>query len=387
MARFHFFYDESEHSREIGLKTISADNYYDNFVSVIVGWNEEKNAEIEEAYLAFEEKYKDRKHDGELKSTTIKKRQLKYGFASLDKNNTEFLSDLLSLFSDSILVYYSSHSKIEYIINQLFCNYPSNSILDKNALIYTIVKALVINKPQEVQKAIYKLPDNFVKSLKHFFQSKIAIDKGNIELKAIEINAFEQALIIIDTVQVPNTIEWDYAPPFIGFKDYLKARRIKDYTLTIDREGDEQKTVSAARNAGIVNATESISTETIGIRMADMLAGVISKMMKTLAQSLHSSGIRKTLLIEKWFKLNSDQFALYKKFYHIIVEHKDYFFKAVASIYADDILALYALLDYMNHFEKANELEEGIELRGEDYNAHVCNALEYYFKKLRNRRF
>ena len=38
-----FYYDESEHSRKINDKTIKSDNYYDNFVSVIVGWPKEKN--------------------------------------------------------------------------------------------------------------------------------------------------------------------------------------------------------------------------------------------------------------------------------------------------------------------------------------------------------
>ena len=29
MAKYDFYYDESEHSRKINLKTVSADNYYD----------------------------------------------------------------------------------------------------------------------------------------------------------------------------------------------------------------------------------------------------------------------------------------------------------------------------------------------------------------------
>lgn len=34
---YGFFYDEAEHSRKINYKTITAQNYYDNFVAVIVG--------------------------------------------------------------------------------------------------------------------------------------------------------------------------------------------------------------------------------------------------------------------------------------------------------------------------------------------------------------
>ena len=30
MGKYHFYYDESEHSRKINLNTVNADNYYDN---------------------------------------------------------------------------------------------------------------------------------------------------------------------------------------------------------------------------------------------------------------------------------------------------------------------------------------------------------------------
>ena len=37
MSKHYFFYDESEHSRKISYKTVSALNYYDNFIAMIVG--------------------------------------------------------------------------------------------------------------------------------------------------------------------------------------------------------------------------------------------------------------------------------------------------------------------------------------------------------------
>ena len=38
MPHYQFYYDETEHSRVINQNTISAENFYDNFISVIVGW-------------------------------------------------------------------------------------------------------------------------------------------------------------------------------------------------------------------------------------------------------------------------------------------------------------------------------------------------------------
>ena len=83
MGKFNFYYDESEHSRKINHKTITAENYSDSFIAVIVGWLSENQASLYERYGTFEEKYQHRQSDGELKSNTIKQSQLKSGFASL----------------------------------------------------------------------------------------------------------------------------------------------------------------------------------------------------------------------------------------------------------------------------------------------------------------
>ena len=58
MSEYIFFYDESEHSRKINYNTVSATNYYDNFVTMIVGWST-KNDEILQRYMTFEAKYGD----------------------------------------------------------------------------------------------------------------------------------------------------------------------------------------------------------------------------------------------------------------------------------------------------------------------------------------
>lgn len=72
---YKFYYDESEHSRKINYNTVTAENYYDNFVFVIVGWPQEKEKAIFEKYSAFETKYAKRKDkNGELKSQTLKKK-------------------------------------------------------------------------------------------------------------------------------------------------------------------------------------------------------------------------------------------------------------------------------------------------------------------------
>lgn len=71
---FEFFYDESEHSRKINYSTVVSENYYDNFLTTIVGWQTADEEIVLEKYFNFEKTYSDRKSDGELKSTTLKKK-------------------------------------------------------------------------------------------------------------------------------------------------------------------------------------------------------------------------------------------------------------------------------------------------------------------------
>lgn len=117
--KYVFFYDETEHSRKINYQTVTANNYCDNFITGIVGWKAEENECISDRYLAFESKYDYRKKDGELKSQTMKTKDFRLGFASLNNHTIEFYEDLVSLFDEKIIIYFSVFSKIEYIINQL----------------------------------------------------------------------------------------------------------------------------------------------------------------------------------------------------------------------------------------------------------------------------
>ena len=78
MSKYVFYYDEASHSRKINYKTISAPNYYDNFITMVVGWSNEKDS-ILQRYINFEKKYADRQdRNGEIKSTMLNQKQFKY---------------------------------------------------------------------------------------------------------------------------------------------------------------------------------------------------------------------------------------------------------------------------------------------------------------------
>lgn len=49
--KYVFFYDETEHSRKINYETVTANNYYDNFITGIVGWKAEDDECISDRWI------------------------------------------------------------------------------------------------------------------------------------------------------------------------------------------------------------------------------------------------------------------------------------------------------------------------------------------------
>ena len=313
MSKYNFYYDESEHSRKINYKTVSASNYYDNFVTMIVGWSAEKN-DILQQHAAFETRYADRKdRNGEIKSTMFPQKQFKYGFASLNKQNTQFLNDFLSLFDEDIHIYFSVSSKIEYLVLQLFQGYRNSFLIDADLMM-----------------------------------------------------------------------------SFDGFNKYLQEKDIQNYSLIIDKEGEskeESKTLKSAREIGLNNSDEANSTNHPGFRMADMMAGIISKLLKGLCDSLRyqslDESINKKILDVGWFCLNEFQLELYKKLYRLICEWQPAWYKSYSGIYSDDLVVFNALLNFLNHFESVEQLRANIDMQGEQFNAFACGQLARYFDQRR----
>lgn len=390
MPKYEFYYDETEHSRKINYNTVSAPNYYDNFVTMIVGWSSEKN-EILQRYADFEDKYADRKNrNGEIKSTMLQQKQFRHGFASLNKQNAQFVSDFLSLFDEDSHIYFSLGSKIEYLILQLFSGYRNRFFFDTDLMKYSIIKALVVYRPQEIIRCIYESPEDFLEKLKKFFRDRIAFNQSNPKLKETETKAFQEILLVLDDISDSPKLDWDYHMSFDGFKKYLEEKGIQDYTLLIDKEGkeeEESKTLKAAREIGLDNSDEVNSTKHPGLRMADMMAGIISKLLKGLCDSLRyqslDEGTNKKILDTGWFCLNEVQLELYKKLYRIICEWQPAWCKSYSGIYSDDLVVFNALLNFMNHFESIEQIRADIDMQGEYFNAFACEQLARYFEQRR----
>ena len=386
--QFIFYYDESEHSRKINKTTLSAQNYYDNFVSVIVGWRISEEAAICKRYTAFETKYAARKSKGELKSGTIKP-QLTSGFASSKKDNQRLIGDYLDLFDDKAYDYFSVTSKLEYIINQIFSNYHNDIFADMDSMRYAIVKSLITYRPQSVISGIYENTGDLVKILIDFYKQKIEENNSNLTLKTFENQAFSQIISLLDSIEDDFKIDWNYDIAFCGFGKYLIEKGIPNYTLIIHKEGEAGRAsntlLAAKRELTSASAiTEVESKQCVGVRMADMLAGTISKLLKALHSGLISTELKKKLLPESWFNLDDEHLSLYKKLRYVISELNDAWYKSFSGLYADDLMALIALLNYLKQFNSAKDVNNICrQVHAESFNSHLCGYLQDHFSKMR----
>ncbi len=308
--------------------------------------------------MLLKKKYADRKKKGELKSGTIKPKQLVHGFASLNEANVKLLGDFFSIFDENSYIYLFCASKIEYVITQIFKGYRNSVFFDMDAARYSIVKAIVTYRPTEVIESLYKSPAEFVAALMTFLTNRIRRNKENRELKAQESTAFEAVLYVLNNVDVPQSLTWDYHSQFVGFGNFLSSKGILDYSVLLDKEGeagDESKTIIAAKEASLKNCEEADSIDHFGIRMADMLVGIIGKLMKSLYHSLtptqDSPRIAKTLLSKEWFRLTDGQLQLYKQLYHIVFEINNDWYKVYAGNYSDDLVSFFGTAGFHESFQ------------------------------------
>jgi hypothetical protein len=173
----------------------------------------------------------------------------------------------------------------------------------------------------------------------------------------------------------------------VGFRKYLNELNVQEYTMIIDREGDKEKTLNSAGRVGLKNYTDGDSKAYFGIRMADMLAGLMTKIMKELSTSLKPSNVnnytKKCLLNEKWFVLDERQLKLYKKMYHIVWKMNNAWYKFFSGIFSDDLIEFTTLLAFMNRFESSEIIRnEGYRMQPEYYNSSVCECLLREYKRM-----
>ena len=106
-----------------GSLNIEKDNQSDLFIAVSTNVIDSDLDKLREIFIAFESKYKkiyNFNEDGEFKSTTIKRKNFKYGLKTLNKNAFDFYNDFFDILENNNVSFYTSaFSKIEYLVLSL----------------------------------------------------------------------------------------------------------------------------------------------------------------------------------------------------------------------------------------------------------------------------
>ena len=92
------------------------------------------------------------------------------------------------------------------------------------------------------------------------------------------------------------------------------------------------------------------------------------------------------MLESGWFALNDRQLNLYKRLHKIICIDNKYWYNTYSGIYSDDLISFVALLQFMSHFESADEIKENdFKMLPENFNAFACENLQRHFEMLSNK--
>lgn len=387
--KYYFFYDESEHSRSITKETITADNFSNDFIATIIGFKSKNSKIVESKYQVIEDKYKTYYSVDELKSSIIKKAKYENGLCTFKDKDIEFISDFLSfLFENKFELYITVQNKIEYVINQLLSSYENSLFIDGDALRYSVTKIINLYKPEKVIESIYANDGSFITKLRDFLNLLLKQNQKNHSKKS-ENEAVKQMLIILDDYEENFIINWDYRVSFEGFKLFTQERNIKNYLLIIDKEGNG-KTLNAAIQESISNASEQDSKNSIGIRISDIIAGIISRFITAINNALSykdmSDGSNLKFLDDKWFLIDEKRFECYKLLKKVIVNLNSTWYKTYCTNYSDNFLYFICLINYFDSYDSFDEYQK-INIDDHKYNVNgvALNALKERHTFLQNK--
>ena len=387
--KYIFYYDESEHSRSITKETINASNFASNFVACIIGFESKRLDEINFKFNSLEEHYKSYYSVSELKSSILSKSKYKYGLKSLKSKDLELVNDVFNfVLKENLEVYSSLQNKIEYVVSQLLNDYDNDIFFDADAFRYSISKIVNQYRPQKVIDSIFLNDGSFVFELKDFFKTLLTINKDN-PIKASENAAIEENLLILDSYNKLFIIKWDYRISFDGFNLFLNERMIGDYSLAIDKEG-YGNTLNAALSCCINDPFEVDSREGPGIRIADMVAGVVSRFVVSLDSCLSYKNIydgqHLKYLEKEWFNIDKNTFDSYKIIKKVIVDLNKSWYKTYCTHYSDTFLYFIALIDYFASYESYEKyIDVSIDEHQQKLNSLAVGMLQERFQLLRNK--
>lgn len=141
---------------------------------------------------------------------------------------------------------------------------------------------------------------------------------------------------------------------------FLKERLIKAFSLVIDKEG-QGNTLESAKSESIIDAVEVDSINCVEVRIADMIASIVSRFIVSIHNALSYKSIEDGKNLKfldcKWFEIDEKRFNVYKIIKKVIIDLNSSCYKTYCSQYSDDFLYFIALINYFDSFSNYEEFK------------------------------
>ena len=408
MSNYTFFFDEALHDRKIGILDDGDFNFlkdasFDVYIGAFWGIRTKKVSNIYTLLESFENAQKQRyglDDDQELKSTTIGKKNFRYGLRSLNHNSYCFYNDLFDMLHGMLpVVHITMISKMELYLRHFFQNFDIKlGINEQKLFYYSITKFIIVYGTEQLRNELLEVQnesdmDHFIDSMISELQTIINKTRG-IPRKSGEVAAFKQ---LIQTLKNSNKAKgivekqypFEYSCSFDGLCRLLEEKRINISTTEIIID-EEINTLKAAQLYRFEKTKSLKSHQSIELRLSDWIAGFLGRMVVALNKDSgineHYESIEeldekdivsKHLLSSEWFDINKDVFDLYQKAFQVFILDREYdYWATMTGSYSDSTVFFYSLLRYFGSYHDYDSYKcVTNQMHSEYFNSCACNGL------------
>lgn len=371
--KFDLFYDESSHDRVItesktdrGELNIENNGQSDNFITTAVGFKFYKTPKYFEKFEKFESYTKNLlglDRSSEFKGTTIGKRNFKYGLASFNKNTVKIYSDFFDIFDDNVILQVSILNKFEHVIEHVLNDMQLPPFINPKLFIYSFSKILNHYKNKRLVSVLFNsnsTSKDIINEIESLLKGILSVSK-NSDRKVSETKIIYEILYILENsrsdLYTKTKYEWDYSKALFGINLLLEEQLIysESVALFIDQE---ENTFLAANKFAFNSVIQVDSKDCKGVRIADILCSFISRLLKSIEDEYREDWDKEQtklninelrILSEEWFKINKQQFNLYKKVGNIFgsKKRKNIYYTVFTSVYSGDATVVFSLIYYI----------------------------------------
>lgn len=408
---YHIFFDEKGPTKTI--KPNKQDDYQFNwegnstdnvpvYLGVYVGFPKIQVTYINDEYNLFEENMrksiKSLQQLHEIKGKNIFKKGYR-AFPKLKPDSLQFANGFLDfmLSKPDIYIHVALPHKAQPVVQSRLQNWlywlenkHAGIVIDN--IFYSLVKYLVIDDLNHNFRNILFNEDaktkNILDVLKKELQAFSERNK-NIDNRAGQVKLFNEIVYIIKKYPIPysmhqnDTFKYTFDQLTYGLElDLLTLNGTENGTGKHHLFPDDDAPVDAFKEIEFLSVEDSVKSEdTPGVRMADILAGLIAKILVPLNMDLSRdkadlNNIKK--LPKEWFEMTDLSLTVIKKLQRLIFSRQ---YQIIHGVYGDHYVALHSYVDFISQFENVEEIKQQKDIVNEFHN-YLVSRLASYFKDI-----